>query len=154
MSGNALVSPQIRRATRVDIPDLERLVHESAADHWTVEQITAEFDRAASTLYVASCELSACGFAVVMRAAQEADLLLIAIHPDFRRRGIAAGLLRFIQSDASSSGIDKLCLEVRSTNDGAIALYRQAGFVVAGIRKGYYERDGEDALVMTHELPD
>jgi ribosomal-protein-alanine N-acetyltransferase len=80
------------------------------------------------------------------------DIHNIAVHPNYRRRGIARALLSEVIGDAQQHSLARVMLEVRRSNIPAQTLYRRLGFVTAGIRKGYYSDDGEDALAMTLEI--
>ncbi len=82
----------------------------------------------------------------------QAHILKIAVHPDFRRQGIAHALLIRLIRDARDLGAHEYLLEVRASNDAAHAFYEKQGFTVIGVRKRYYS-DGEDALVMKASLP-
>ena len=81
------------------------------------------------------------------------DIHNIATHVDYRRRGIARLLLSRVLGQAKAQSISRVTLEVRKSNSPAQKLYESMDFVVAGIRKGYYSDNGEDALVMTRDLP-
>ena len=72
----------------------------------------------------------------------------IAVRRDLQGRGLGGWLLRVMIDDAVSSGCGVARLEVRPSNAAARRLYRAHGFVVVGRRKGYYQREGEDALLM------
>ena len=76
----------------------------------------------------------------------------IAVKPELRGRGIGATLLRYSLDDAAGHGVALATLEVRMSNESAIALYRRFGFLDVAIRKGYYSDDGEDALVMLKDI--
>lgn len=95
-----------------------------------------------------------CGFVMFSRVLDEATLLNVVTHPDWRRRGIARELLLYALEALRQQGTCVIFLEVRVSNAGAIALYRQLGFVECGLRRGYYPAaDGrEDALVMQRSL--
>lgn len=83
------------------------------------------------------------GFALARTVADEGELLLLAIHPAMRRRGVGTALLRSIIADARERGAAKLHLEVRANND-AIHLYRAEGFEKIGERRDYYRgKDGK-----------
>lgn len=77
------------------------------------------------------------GFAMVRSVADEAELLLLAVDPRQRRRGIGTALLRGVIAEAQAGGIADLHLEVRANNE-AIALYTAQGFTKVGERRGYY----------------
>ena len=78
----------------------------------------------------------------------EAHLLSIAVHPDWRRLGLASFLLKRLVASAMRAGVDLLVLEVRESNHPARALYERFGFRFSRLRKGYYSDSGEDALEM------
>lgn len=82
----------------------------------------------------------------------EAHITNIAVHPRYRRRGLARRLLDFAEELAKRKGARDLTLEVRRSNLAAVEMYRQKGFQLSGIRRGYYYEEREDALVMTLKL--
>jgi ribosomal-protein-alanine N-acetyltransferase len=84
--------------------------------------------------------------------AGEMHILNIAVHPQARRQGHAAHVLRLILAEAKNRHVDKLSLEVRVSNQAAQALYRKFGFHEVGTRPRYYANNGEDALLMDLEL--
>ena len=92
------------------------------------------------------------GFSIVRRMADEAELYQIAVHEDFRRRGIADLLLGAGLRDCRDKGALSVYLEVRRSNNAAIHLYRKHGFKTEGRRKNYYSSPVEDAVLMTLDL--
>jgi ribosomal-protein-alanine N-acetyltransferase len=78
----------------------------------------------------------------------EAHITNIAVHPQYRRRGVGTLLLGKMISYAQKRSIQNITLEVRAGNRGAIGLYSRMGFIEVGIRRGYYSDNGEDALIM------
>ena len=94
--------------------------------------------------------------AVLQMAAGEAELLTMAVWPDARRSGVGRELLGVMIGRAREYGASAIWLEVRVSNAAAIELYRDAGFVEVGSRKGYYQRAGgrEDAITMRREMSD
>ncbi|MGY6630126.1 MAG: ribosomal protein S18-alanine N-acetyltransferase [Wenzhouxiangella sp.] len=95
-----------------------------------------------------------CGYGIVSMALDEAHLLNLCIAPEYRRQGLAALLLDHLLREVTLKAMDRLFLEVRPSNKGALALYRQSGFRVIGRRPGYYPApDGrEDAIIMVLHL--
>jgi len=89
------------------------------------------------------------GFAGVWRMLDEAHLTTIAVRKTYRGRGIGELILIRVVDMATGFGAAVVTLEVRISNIVAQSLYRKYGFKSAGIRKGYYSEDGEDALIMT-----
>ena len=93
-------------------------------------------------------------FAVTQVVLDEATLFNIAVSPDFQRRGLGRALLEHLISELESRAVTTLWLEVRASNQAAIALYESLGFNEATLRRNYYPtKDGrEDAIVMALPL--
>ena len=79
---------------------------------------------------------------------EEIEIVNIATSPELRRKGMASALMRTLVDEALSQGAARILLEVKESNQPAIALYQSFGFNPIGIRKGYYRDTGEDALVL------
>lgn len=86
------------------------------------------------------------GFTAVL---DEGYITNIAVHPDFRRKGIAHALTDSLKSEAEKLKLSFLTLEVRESNLAAIKLYEKSGFQVVGKRKNFYSDPKEDAILMT-----
>lgn len=91
------------------------------------------------------------GYIVVWLVAEEAHILNIAVHPDFRKIGLGKKILMFMLNHLIERNTRAVYLEARVSNTAAQRLYRGAGFSEIGIRKKYYENK-EDAVVMGLEL--
>ena len=91
------------------------------------------------------------GYAGAINAGQDADIALIAVAPEFRRKGYAKRMLGELFSNLAALGVENVYLEVRVDNINARSLYEKSGFLPVGIRKKYYE-DGSDAIVMLKEI--
>jgi len=74
----------------------------------------------------------------------------VAVLPPFRKQGLGEALVRAMLSDAQSRGLSFLTLEVRAGNGEARRLYERCGFQTAGLRRNYYEKPAEDAVLMTY----
>ena len=81
------------------------------------------------------------GFVIISSAADQAEILTIAIDPSQRRRGIARALLEITETELVDNGVDTLFLEVAEDNQAAIEFYKGAGFEPIGRRPGYYKRE-------------
>lgn len=92
------------------------------------------------------------GFACAAAVMDEVELQSIAVDPSARRRGIGAALLEGLVDWAREAGYRTLHLEVRAGNSPALSLYRHFGFVQVGLRRAYYQDNGEDALLLTREI--
>jgi [ribosomal protein S18]-alanine N-acetyltransferase len=88
------------------------------------------------------------GYFGLMLLDDEAHVTTVAVAPDHQRRGVGTALMLEAARTALTSGARHLSLEVAAGNERAQALYRRFGFAPVGVRKGYYQRTGEDAFVM------
>jgi ribosomal-protein-alanine N-acetyltransferase len=94
------------------------------------------------------------GYAVLMPGVDEAELLTLGVALSSQRQGLASGLLDSLEAQARLRALERLCLEVRPSNLAALALYRKAGFVEVGRRRGYYPaaHGREEAILMEKRL--
>jgi ribosomal-protein-alanine N-acetyltransferase len=104
---------------------------------WTRSQCMGVLAMPGVRLTLALVDDTPAGFAMIRSVMDEAELLLLAVDPAFRRRGIAGALLRAVIAEAQASGIADLHLEVRAGNE-AVMLYTAQGFAKVGERRGYY----------------
>ncbi|MEO5938072.1 MAG: ribosomal protein S18-alanine N-acetyltransferase, partial [Sphingomonas sp.] len=127
-----------------DVRDLDRIGHMMAGafdprwgEAWTRNQVIGILAVPGVWLTIAEQGGRAVGFALTRGVLDEAELLLLAVIPEMRRKGVGAALLRSVVSDCALRGIGSLHLEVRDGND-AIKLYRNSGFTKVGERRDYY----------------
>jgi len=135
--------------------DLARVlaINERCFRHpWSADQVRRELATPWSTVLLAASAAAGpeevLGFAVAWDVHDEVHVLNVAVAPEQRRRGVARALLEEIAGRGRARGARLVTLEVRSTNAGAMALYRALGYREVGLRKGYYAEEGEDAVVM------
>lgn len=88
------------------------------------------------------------GFACLWSIVDEAHITILAVHPDYRRQGLGQGLLVALLRSAWQRELKWATLEVRASNQAALALYQHFSFQEAGRRKRYYQDNGEDALIL------
>ncbi len=110
--------------------------------------LTAVFRNPENHYFAALENGSLVGFGGYFAAADQADILDVAVSPTHRRRGIARALMETVLGDARKNGVETVFLEVRTSNAPAIALYTALGFTPCGKRKNYYTAPREDALLM------
>ncbi|MGH9211031.1 MAG: ribosomal protein S18-alanine N-acetyltransferase [Acidimicrobiales bacterium] len=116
---------------------------------WTLGLFLSELNQRTTRLYlVARVNHKVVGYLGLLRSVDDGHITTIAVDPAWHRRGIATRLLAAAARGAMASGCVNLTLEVRVSNSGAQELYRQFGFVPAGVRKAYYPDNAEDALIM------
>ena len=91
------------------------------------------------------------GYCAFWQAEDVADITNVAVHPDYRRRGLGKKLLEEALRKADARGVRQMFLEVRVSNAAARALYAAFGFFEVGLREKYYADNNEDALIMVKE---
>ena len=142
---------EIRLMTNKDtaqIAELERLCFSSP---WSLNAIESELSNPLSLWLVAVDGDEVIGYVGSQTVMDEADMMNIAVKPVFRRAGVAERLVNVLINSLYSNGVHSLTLEVRASNDPAIALYEKLGFVLVGRRPGYYRNPREDALILRKE---
>jgi ribosomal-protein-alanine N-acetyltransferase len=96
------------------------------------------------------------GYLLASLVAGEAEILILGVHPDARRKGLARLLLESLFAHLKTLSdpfvAESIFLEVRRGNDAAIRLYESLRFYPNGVRKGYYADNGEDAVLLRREL--
>ena len=144
---------QIRNATEADLDALEALEKLCFSLPWTRGQLCAELPDGQHEFLVAEGpDGSVLGYLGMMTVLDEGYISNVAVAPASRRRGIGRALVREILRRAEYRELGFVTLEVRAHNESAIALYASEGFDPVGLRRDYYERPREDALLMTRFL--
>ena len=121
------------------------------ADPWDEKSIDYELTNQLSHWLVALEADTVVGYVGSQTVIDETDMMNIAVHPDFRRKGIAEALVNALVSDLKELGSHCLTLEVRESNEPAKALYEKLGFIHVGTRKNYYRHPKEDGLILRKE---
>lgn len=116
---------------------------------WSLSLFMSELAlRGTRAYYIARTEGTVVGYSGLMLGTDDAHVTTIAVDQAWHRKGVGRLLLLNMARIALDRQARNLTLEVRMSNYGAQALYREFGFVPAGIRKNYYSETNEDALVM------
>jgi len=137
--------------------DLDRVMEIETASFstpWTRAMIVSELANDLSRIFVAEEDGRLDGFVIAWVVADETHILDLAVDPARRRCGIGAALTNAALETGEREGTAYAVLEVRRSNTAARLLYLGMGFRIIGKRTGYYEDDGEDALVMMTALAD
>jgi ribosomal-protein-alanine N-acetyltransferase len=127
--------------------------HASFTNPWTHEMYLADLrNTGVAFLYVAREEHGRIvGFCSFWRIFEELHINNLAVQPEYRRSGVARALLTRVLEEGVRLGARRALLEVRRSNVAAQQLYKQFGFSISGIRRGYYSNPVEDALVLWRE---
>jgi ribosomal-protein-alanine N-acetyltransferase len=119
---------------------------------WSAGFFRQELQVACARSILAEADGKIIGYVLFWLLPGAIDIHNIAVHVEFRRRGIARVLLGRVIDEARRQSVIHVVLEVRKSNLPAQKLYETMGFLTVGLRKGYYSDNGEDALAMTLEL--
>ena len=122
------------------------------ADPWSLNSVASELKNPLALWLVAVEADVVCGYIGSQSVMGESDMMNVAVHPDFRRKGIGEALVGALSDALKALGNTNLTLEVRASNAPAIALYEKLGFTQVGLRKNYYRNPKEDALILRKEL--
>jgi [ribosomal protein S18]-alanine N-acetyltransferase len=137
---------EIRRLTYADLPQVVAIERRAFTTPWSLAMFVLELSKPSGVCLAAEVESELTGYLVCSRYDAVWHLMNVAVDPDRRRRGIATALIGALLERVGPDG--QLTLEVRRSNEGAIALYERFGFRSAGVRRRYYADNGEDAVIM------
>ena len=122
------------------------------SDPWSENSIASELNNALSYWLVAQEDGIVVGYIGSQTVFPESDVMNVAVHPDYRRKGIGAMLVEALITHLRNNRCESLTLEVRASNESAIALYEKLGFEQVGLRKNYYRNPKENALILRKVL--
>ncbi|MGR0221090.1 ribosomal protein S18-alanine N-acetyltransferase [Agromyces sp. ZXT2-6] len=149
----------LRRARPDDLDAIMALERSTfAADAWPAEAMRAEL-AGEHTYYLVAVDdarpddLVAYAGLLAPRGSGQGDIQTIAVDPRHRGAGLGRALMHALMDEARRRGAGELFLEVRADNPVARGLYASLGFAETGVRRGYYQPDGVDAIVMRLEVP-
>ncbi len=132
-----------------DIPALVEIEKEEFSSPWDEDMFRQEVENNdISRAFVAHADGKPAGYSVSWFIGERVHLLNIAVSTAFKRKGIGSLLLEYLIDLSLREGKEVITLEVRESNEGAIAFYRGFGFEIVGVKEGYYRDDQEDAMLM------
>ena len=131
------------------VAELEKLCFSAP---WSANSIAHELTTDYSFWLVAEDDGTVAGYIGSQIAFPEADVMNVAVRPEYRRRGVGQILVEALSTHLRNIDCESLTLEVRASNAPAIALYEKLGFAQVGRRPGYYRNPKEDALILRKEL--
>ncbi|MGA2123137.1 MAG: ribosomal protein S18-alanine N-acetyltransferase [Acidimicrobiales bacterium] len=142
----------IRTAERRDVSDILQIEIAQFPEPWSRAMMLDEITDVETRRYRVAVEKSVIGYMGVMFVLDELHINTIGTLPGHEGRGVATSLMDDAWADAKERGIARATLEVAVSNERAQALYAHYGFRPVGVRKNYYERVGEDALILWADL--
>ena len=138
---------EIHKLNESFLSEIDLIEQDSFKEPWSKEAYEKEILNPLANYRVITIDDKVVAYGGFWKILDEADINNIAVKKEFRQMGFGKMLMNALIEDAKSQNIKAMTLEVRVTNESAIALYKKLGFKEAGIRKNYYS-DKEDALIM------
>ena len=142
---------EIVRMTADHVPQGAALEAICFRDPWSERSVASELDNPLSLWLVALDGERVAGYIGSQTVLGESDMMNVAVHPDYRKQGIATGLITELIGALKKRESHCLTLEVRASNEPAKNLYQMLDFEEIGIRKNYYRNPREDALILRKE---
>lgn len=144
-----MIDLKIVRADLSMLSDILETENISFTCPWSEKSFIDAFEAANITIYAAVDEKNhVLGFSCLLAIADEGEILNIAVHPSARKNGVGDSLMNAMLSDGVCCGVNYFYLEVRESNVAARHLYEKNGFVALGVRRRYYSKPTEDAVIM------
>jgi len=150
-----MMTATLRPMTTADMTAVLRLERELFGEEaWSRAMLAGELARQPKSRHylVADDGGTVAGYGGLLAAGTQGDVLTLAVAGDRWGRGTGSALLEALLTEAARRGCTEVFLEVRTDNARAQQLYRRYGFTQIGLRRGYYQPSGTDALVMRKDL--
>ena len=138
----------VREMLPEDLESVADLEKRSFSVPWSAETIQEAAESRLDRVWVLMSEGKVAGYCDFRIVAGEGELMRIAVEPSSRGQGFGRKLLETLTETAARNGVDEIALEVRVSNQRAIALYKSFGFRIEAVRKRYYTNPVEDAFIM------
>ncbi len=136
-----------------DIPAVEEIEREIYSLPWSARAFEDALERDYYLFLKAEIGGVLAGYCGYQRSFEIADITNVTVRREFWRRKVARQMLEILMEEGRRQGVERFTLEVRRSNEPAIALYHSLGFHEEGVRKGYYESPREDALILWTQYP-
>lgn len=130
------------------INDVYNIIKLSLKDSWSLSSLKKELDNDLAKYILLKKENKILGFVATWIVIDECHIMNVAVHPEFRGKGLGNILLNALLKTCTDNGVNDITLEVRKSNIVAQNLYIKYGFKEEGIRKKYYQDNNEDAIIM------
>ncbi|HIW21195.1 MAG TPA: ribosomal protein S18-alanine N-acetyltransferase [Candidatus Dorea intestinavium] len=142
----------VLKVTKKDLKEIQEMEKEIFSDSWSLKSLESSLEQENSLFLCVKEKGAILGYVIFYVAADEGEIIRIAVKKDRRREGIGQRMLLKIEDYCEKKGINTLYLEVREGNASAFSFYLESGFINSGLRKDYYENPKEDAILMKREL--
>lgn len=138
----------IRNMQPQDLVQVCRIEKENFSLPWSEKSFLESMERTDTVFLTALVENEVAGYIGCYCIAGTGEITNVAVGSDYRRRGIGGMLLQKLFKEGTALDTQEFFLEVRESNEAAILLYSSQGFVKEGIRKNFYEKPVENAVIM------
>ena len=143
----------VREMQPEDVPSVAALEAECFSEPWSEQAFLDALNQPEALMMVAEdAQQLPVGYCSIYLSLDEGEITNVAVRPDCRKQGIANAILDAVFAEARSRGAEKIYLEVRQSNLPAQKLYEKHGFESCGIRKNFYRKPTEHAIVMCCDL--
>lgn len=142
---------EIRQMQLDDLEQVMEIENENFSVPWTETGFFTFLIREDTLFLVAQEKEEILGYCGVVMVQDEGDITNVAVKKSWQNQGVGKKLMEELVKPTEQEGVARLFLEVRASNEPALRLYRNMGFVQTGIRKNYYEEPREDGIVMMRE---
>ena len=143
-----MILTKMTQAHVSQVAELEKLCF---SDPWSEKSVASELNNPLAFWLVAEDEGRVAGYIGSQTVMGETDMMNVAVHPDYRKQGIATALITRLVEELRRVESHCLTLEVRASNENAIRVYEKLDFQEVGRRKNYYRNPKEDALILRKE---
>jgi [ribosomal protein S18]-alanine N-acetyltransferase len=140
------VTPEIRRLTYADLPQVIAIERRAFPAPWSLAMFVLELSKPSGICLAADEDGKLVGYLICSRYDTVWHVMNVAVDPVLQGNGIGTAMLEHLLAETQDT--DRFTLEVRQSNTPAIRLYERLGFRAAGLRRRYYQDNGEDALIM------
>lgn len=150
------MSISCRRMTLADVPQVHAIEEKTFPTPWSYQSFVDEMTTNKCARYIVAEEDGrVIAYAGAWLVFDEGHITNIAVEQSARGRGVGTAVTRALMQYASNMGVSYMTLEVRRSNLAAQRMYRALGFIELGVRKRYYEDNGEDAYLMVcQDMPE
>ena len=143
---------EIRRISENDIEAVASLEEVIFPDPWSVKSIGETYENSNALILGAYQEEVLIGYVIFYYVLDEGEIARIAVSSSHRRKGVAEQIFVNLLEFCVQKNVEKILLDVRVSNETAIAFYRKSGFAEDGIRKNFYDHPKEHALLMSRDV--
>ena len=143
---------EIVKMNKSHAPAVAELERECFASPWTEDQLTDELCKDYARFFVALSDGKVVGYIGAFSVVGEVSVTNVAVTEKCRKCGAASALINELEKASRAENAEFITLEVRVSNTAAIKLYEKCGFSQSGLRKGFYSKPVEDAILMKKDL--